>query len=327
MIRGSRGCLAPLGAASHQPQSRRSFQSGNMSSAQSQARPTEVSPSVAEAGASLTSNPLFKPSLVIFDKDGTLVCFHTMWNSWCEQLASRMKEETTKEVSTELYSMLGYDQASKRVRMGMLAEKTHPYIMEKVVEMLMSEFKFSKEEATEVMDKTWKDTPENMQIKSTGNLGLLFKTLKEQDIKIAICTSDSREGTEEFLTKLGLESMVDLVLCGDDKDSISKPNPHNALFICEQLGVCPSKTIMVGDTPADTIMGQAANLGLTVGVLTGVGDNKDLSDADLIVPEVGDVIDLITPAEKSEMMSKVSKNMRITGRGLSKIVGTSSIHK
>merc|ERR1712032_1321657 len=114
--------------------------------------------------------------------------------------------------------MLGYDQASKRVRMGMLAEKTHPYIMEKVVEMLMTEFKFNKEEATEVMDKTWKDTPENMQIKSTGNLGLLFKTLKEQDIKIAICTSDSREGT---------------VLCGDDKDSISKPNPHNALFICE----------------------------------------------------------------------------------------------
>ena len=45
-------------------------------------------------------------------------------------------------------------------------------------------------------------------------------------------------------------------------------------------------------------MGQAANLGLTVGVLTGVGDNQDLSDADLIVPEVGDVIDLVTPTAK-----------------------------
>ena len=76
-------------------------------------------------------------------------------------------------------------------------------------------------------------------------LYLSSTTFSSPDIKIAICTSDSREGTEEFLTKLGLESMVDLVLCGDDKDSISKPNPHNALFICEQLGVSPSKTIMV----------------------------------------------------------------------------------
>merc|ERR1712172_157419 len=33
--------------------------------------------------------------------------------------------------------------------------------------MLMTEFKFSKEEATEVMDRTWKDTPENMQIKTS----------------------------------------------------------------------------------------------------------------------------------------------------------------
>ena len=56
--------------------------------------------------------------------------------------------------------------------------------------------------------------------------------------------------------------------------------------------------LQVGDTPADTIMGQAANLGLTVGVLTSVGDNQDLSDADLIVPEVGDVIDLVTPTAK-----------------------------
>ena len=31
----------------------------------------------------------FKPKLVIFDKDGTLVCFHTMWTPWCTSLAER----------------------------------------------------------------------------------------------------------------------------------------------------------------------------------------------------------------------------------------------
>ena len=41
--------------------------------------------------------------------------------------------------------------------------------------------------------------------------------LKERGIKIAICTSDSREGTIEFLERMGLESMVDIIVCGDDE--------------------------------------------------------------------------------------------------------------
>ena len=94
----------------------------------------------------------------------------------------RMKAETEKEVSSELYSMLGYDSQNKRVRMGMLAEKTHPYIKEKVEEMLIAEYKFKDWEARDVMEKTWKDTPENMQIKMTGNIGNIFENLKSQGV-------------------------------------------------------------------------------------------------------------------------------------------------
>ena len=50
-----------------------------------------------------------------------------------------------------------------------------------------------------------------------------------------------------------------------------------------QLTIILTATGQVGDTPADTIMGQAANLGLTIGVLTGVGAHRDLVDADIIV--------------------------------------------
>merc|ERR1719333_1108374 len=92
-----------------------------------------VSPSVAEAQASLAPAAAFRPDLVIFDKDGTLVCFHTMWNSWVEELARRMVAEVRQDtVAGELYDMLGYDGATQKVRLGMLAEKTHPYITQKV---------------------------------------------------------------------------------------------------------------------------------------------------------------------------------------------------
>ena len=47
---------------------------------------------------------------------------------------------------------------------------------------------------------------------------------------------------------------------------------------------------MVGDTPADTLMGQQAALGLTVGVLTGVGGLGDLQAADVIVKDVNECV-------------------------------------
>merc|ERR1719285_149765 len=278
-----------------------------------------LSPSAGEINL---EDAFFKPQVVIFDKDGTLVCFHTMWNSWCEQLAQRMNAETDRELSDEVYRLMGYDSEKREIKMGMLAEKTHPYIRDKVVEMLVAQG-FSQWEAAEVLEKTWKDTPENMQIKMTGNLRALFKRLKERGIKIAICTSDSREGTIEFLERMGLQSMVDIIVCGDDEVSKSKPDPHNAEYICAQLGVKCSEAIMVGDTPADTIMGQAANLGLTIGVLTGVGAHRDLVDADIIVQDVTSVIDLISPLESHEEGEHHS--VTVTTRGLSKIAERSSI--
>merc|ERR1719318_778907 len=207
----------------------------------------------------------------------------------------------------------------KRLEWECLLKKTHPYIKEKVVEMLVKQG-FHEWEAKKVLEKTWKDTPENMQIKMTGNLRDLFSRLREKNIKIAICTSDSREGTEEFLERLSLSHLVDLVVCGDDAVSVSEPDPHNAIHICKELNIDLSDAIMVGDTPADTIMGQAANLGLTIGVLTGVGTNEDLTHADVIVNDVSEVVDLISPNADSKEFHSVN----VTARGISKIAQRSS---
>lgn len=48
-----------------------------------------------------------------------------------------------------------------------------------------------------------------------------------------------RTGTIKVLKSLQLESYVDFVMCGDDRDSLPKPHPHNALKICQILGVEP----------------------------------------------------------------------------------------
>lgn len=266
----------------------------------------------------------FKPELVIFDKDGTLVCFHTMWTPWCTSLAARMKRETKTDVTEQLYDLLGYDHTEKKVRIGPLAENTHPEIRDKIEEMLTESHDMTPKHAKEVVDHTWKDTPDDMKIKCTANLPELFSRLKKQGVKIAICTSDSKEGTHEFMEKMKLTPYVDMIMCGDDPSGKPKPNPHNALHICKELNVSPTDTIMVGDTPADTLMGQQAALGLTVGVLTGVGGMGDLQAADVIVKDVHECVDMILPDQASQRTKPVV--YQVTTRGISKIAQRSLLH-
>ena len=83
------------------------------------------------------------------------------------------------------------------------------------------------------------------------------------------------------------------MVCGDDPESKPKPDPHNLLNICKNMKVPLSEAIMVGDTPADTVMGKKAQIGLTVGVLTGVGAIHDLNDADVIVEDVKECVDMM----------------------------------
>ncbi len=56
--------------------------------------------------------------LVIFDKDGTLIDFGTMWSGWAETLADRLGEATGRPVDGPLFAMLGYDPVARRVTPG-----------------------------------------------------------------------------------------------------------------------------------------------------------------------------------------------------------------
>ena len=139
-----------------------------------------LSPSASEANL---ESGFFKPNLVIFDKDGTLVCFHTMWTPWCTSLAQRMNRETGRDMSAHVYDVLGYDHEEKKVRIGALAENTHPQIKDKIEEMLVSQ-KLEPSHAKEVVNSTWKDTPDDMAIKLTANLPKIFGRLKKEGVKV-----------------------------------------------------------------------------------------------------------------------------------------------
>ena len=142
---------------------------------------------------------------------------------------------------------------------------------------------------------------DNQSLKVLDNPASVFRTLRLLGIKVAVCTADSRRGTEQFLREHDAIGYVDMIVCGDDTDSVPKPDASNALRICERLDVDRDRAVMVGDTSADMRMGRAARLGATVAVLTGVGDVTHLeSDADYVVPSISHVFEVVTSEANRE---------------------------
>ncbi len=47
--------------------------------------------------------------LIIFDKDGTLIDFGSMWSGWAVTLAAGLERSTGRSLEGPLFAMLGYD--------------------------------------------------------------------------------------------------------------------------------------------------------------------------------------------------------------------------
>jgi phosphoglycolate phosphatase len=64
------------------------------------------------------------------------------------------------------------------------------------------------------------------------------------------------------------------------------------LTICQNLGLLPAKAVMVGDNVVDLQMGRRAGVGQTVGVLSGLGSEPELTPyADILLSTVAELIE------------------------------------
>lgn len=202
-----------------------------------------------------------------------------------EAHVKELENLTGMELSKQLYSAVGYCPKENEYQdEGLLAHATVADIKNKFKEVL-ADNGMDYSEASKLVDGCCPDFDSGSEDTLTplGDLTKIFKTLRTNGVKTAVCTMDSRDGTMTALESLGLTSMVDMIVCGDDHTSKPKPAPDNALNICKQLDVCPTETVVVGDTTADTGMGRSAGLGLIVGVRTGAGSSRALEKESHIV--------------------------------------------
>ena len=81
--------------------------------------------------------------------------------------------------------------------------------------------------------------------------------LNEKEIKISLLTTKVQEQADRIIDHFGLRNSFNYIM--GRRDGLEhKPSPESLLYICKELDVNPSETIMVGDTELDIQCGKNA---------------------------------------------------------------------
>jgi phosphoglycolate phosphatase len=85
-----------------------------------------------------------------------------------------------------------------------------------------------------------------------------LSTLRERGHRLAVASTKKGQGIRRATEHFGITGMFDLLQGSDDIPF--KPAPDVILAVLRTLAWTPSETLMVGDTDADILAGQAAGV-------------------------------------------------------------------
>jgi HAD superfamily hydrolase (TIGR01549 family) len=91
--------------------------------------------------------------------------------------------------------------------------------------------------------------------------------LNEKNIRVSLLTTKVQDQAEKIIDHFNLRSSFDYLM-GRRDGLAHKPSPEPLIYICNELNIKPSETLMVGDTELDIQCGKSAG-SKTCGVLFG----------------------------------------------------------
>lgn len=117
--------------------------------------------------------------------------------------------------------------------------------------------------------------------------------LHAMDIKMSIASSRSSPSLLLFLKRMGIAQYFSYVL-GSDNVTKHKPEPEPVLKTLRELGITPEQALVVGDMPMDIAMARNASV-RSVGVSYGNATAAELhaAGADYVISEIGALLDIV----------------------------------
>lgn len=226
-----------------------------------------------------------KYKLVIFDKDGTLLRFESVWvkigHNIVDSFINTFDVQIDKQdILQELGLGADYIEPS-----GILSSGTTNDII-KVFN------KYVQDDNVEMWTRKNMDALANQyehQLEMIKGTDVVLKRLKDSGYLLAVITADDYISTDNFLRKFDIRDYFNEIITSD-RVPVQKPNHLILDSLIEKYQIKTSEMIMVGDTPIDMQLGKNGKIGLTIGVLSGTSKHEHLHEADIILNDVTELI-------------------------------------
>lgn len=232
---------------------------------------------------------------VIFDKDGTLADFDSLWIPAAVKVVEKLVEAYHMDPSSavKILRSFGVNEDGSVDPKGQLAIGTYESMAGCAVEIMKDDGIACSYETVFAQMSEWfeKAVDEGyMTCSYPCDLSKLFGYLNERGIHTAVATTDNLANTHKLLNRAGIDAEL---ICASDSAYPIKPDPSFIHDCADRWGVDTGRIVMVGDTPND--MKFAENGGaMKIGVLSGATKKEELAQyADIVISHVGELMKLL----------------------------------
>lgn len=231
---------------------------------------------------------------ILFDKDGTLIDFYSLWLNAALEVIPQFLAENGIEVTGEMtdYVLRAIGVSDDRVDpRGALAYKSYEEIAEDIraaleKRQIVIETGVIHRQLVELFQKSV--TKDEIEFQTFTDLRKLFRGLKEAGIFLGVATADTQRSAENCVKSLGVMEYLDYI-GGENGKIRPKPDPDMFEEFRKLCGLGKSEIAVVGDSYNDMKFAKKCG-GTAVGVLSGVSREEDFGNlADYVIESVAEL--------------------------------------